>query len=129
MQRLQQVSLRLAREKTWKRKVANAMSSGCVGELHCSTTRNWGGELTILTHLRDVEEVIYNFIKSIATVDTWRNRDNFIQVWNETHFPGESEMSIRRFIRLCWKTEDYILVGIGQGIMKGKLSGSLNLST
>jgi hypothetical protein len=67
-----------------------------------------GEELTILTPLRDVEEVLCKFVKSIATVETFNNRDNFINIWNETHFPGESEMSIRRFIRLGWTTEDYI---------------------
>jgi hypothetical protein len=67
-----------------------------------------GEEPTILTPSSEVEEVLCEFVKSIATVETWRNRDNFIKVWNDRHFPGESEFSIRRFVRLGWTPEEYV---------------------
>jgi hypothetical protein len=68
-----------------------------------------GEERTILTPSREEEEILCKYVKLIATVETsWRVRNNFIGVWNNMHFPGESEFSIRRYVRLGWKPEDYV---------------------
>jgi hypothetical protein len=67
-----------------------------------------GDETKILTPSREVEEVLCKFVKSIATVETWRERNKFIEVWNDTHFPGVSEFSIRRYVKIGWTPEEYV---------------------
>jgi hypothetical protein len=64
--------------------------------------------MTILTPSSEVEEVLCKFVKSIATVETWSDRNKFIDIWNDMHFPGKLEFSLQRYIRLGWKPEDYV---------------------
>jgi hypothetical protein len=67
-----------------------------------------GEERDIITPSREVEEVICKFVKSVATVETWRTRDNFIDTWNKTYFPGLSNYSIRRYVCLGWRRNCYV---------------------
>jgi hypothetical protein len=67
-----------------------------------------GEERDVITPSKEVEEVICKFVKSVATIETWRTKNDFVDAWNDKYFQGVRENSIKRYVCLGWKRNCYV---------------------
>ena len=56
----------------------------------------------------DVEEVVCQFLKAVAIVDTWPSEDEFLKAWNEDVFKGAADGALDRYTYLGWTHDAYV---------------------